>query len=90
MINQTHCPLCKNELVTVFSTKDYLVSGEKFDIAECSDCRLRSTSPFPEKDAIGGYYESDEYISHADESKGVFDSIYNMVRSYMLGRKIRK
>ena len=87
MINQTHCPLCNNELVTVFSTKDYLVSGESFDIAECSDCRLRSTSPFPEKDAIGGYYESDEYISHADESKGVFDSIYNMVRSYMLGRK---
>lgn len=87
MINQTHCPLCNNELVTVFSTKDYLVSGEKFDIAECSDCRLRSTSPFPEKDVIGGYYESDEYISHADESKGVFDSIYNMVRSYMLGRK---
>lgn len=88
MINQTHCPLCPQELKIVFTTKDYLVSGEKFDIVECSDCRLRLTSPFPEKEDIGSYYESDEYISHADESKGLFDSTYNMVRSYMLGRKI--
>lgn len=87
MIDQTQCPLCKNELETVFSTKDYLVSGEKFDIVECSDCRLRLTSPFPDTDKIGSYYKSDAYISHADESKGVFDSIYNFVRLYMLGRK---
>ena len=89
MINQTNCPLCKSELKTVFSTKDYLVSGEKFDIVECSDCHLRMTNPFPDKEKIGSYYESDEYISHADESKGIFDSIYNVVRSYMLGVKKR-
>ena len=87
MINQTHCPLCHQELKTVLTTKDYLVSGKKFDIVECSNCRLRLTSPFPEKEALGGYYESDEYISHADETKGLFDSMYNLVRSYMLGRK---
>ncbi len=87
MINHTNCPLCQSKLETVFSTKDYLVSDEEFDIVECSDCHLRMTSPFPDKDNIGGYYESDEYISHADETKGVFNSIYNMVRSYMLKRK---
>ena len=87
MINQIHCPLCKSELKTIFTTKDYLVSGEKFDIVECSNCRLRKTNPFPDKEKIGNYYESDAYISHAEESKGIFDSIYNMVRSYMLGRK---
>ena len=87
MINQIHCPLCKSELKTIFTTKDYLVSGEKFDIVECSNCRLRMTNPFPDKEKIGNYYESDAYISHAEESKGIFDSIYNMVRSYMLGRK---
>lgn len=88
MINQTHCPLCRQELKTVFTTKDFLVSGEKFDIVECSDCRLRLTSPFPDKDKLGSYYESDEYISHTGETKGLFDSTYNMVRSYTLGRKI--
>ena len=87
MINQIHCSLCKSELKTIFTTKDYLVSGEKFDIVECSNCRLRMTNPFPDKEKIGNYYESDAYISHAEESKGIFDSIYNMVRSYMLGRK---
>ncbi|HBN45299.1 MAG: methyltransferase [Candidatus Marinimicrobia bacterium] len=87
MIDQTHCPLCKNELTIVFTTKDFLVSGESFDIVECSDCGLRLTSPFPNKDNIGSYYESEEYISHAEETKGLFDFIYNMVRAYMLGRK---
>ena len=87
MKDQTHCPLCKSELKKVYTTKDYLVSGEIFDIVECSSCRLRLTSPFPDKDKIGSYYESDEYISHAEETKGLLDSIYNMVRSYMLGRK---
>ena len=87
MKDQTHCPLCKSELKKVYATKDYLVSGEIFDIVECSSCRLRLTSPFPDKDKIGSYYESDEYISHAEETKGLLDSIYNMVLSYMLGRK---
>ena len=87
MKDQTHCPLCKSELKKVYATKDYLVSGEIFDMVECSSCRLRLTSPFPDKDKIGSYYESDEYISHAEETKGLLDSIYNMVRSYMLGRK---
>ncbi len=87
MIEQTHCPLCKSKLKKVYTTKDFLVSGKSFDIVECSDCHLRLTSPFPDKDVIGSYYESDEYISHADESKSLFDSVYNLVRSTMLGRK---
>ncbi|SVD53760.1 uncharacterized protein METZ01_LOCUS406614, partial [marine metagenome] len=32
------CPLCKTQLQTVYTTKDYLVSGESFDIIECQDC----------------------------------------------------
>ncbi len=87
MINQSYCPNCNIELTKVFSTKDYLVSGESFDIVECSICQLRLTNPFPEKTDIGTYYESDEYISHSDESKGLFNFIYIMVRTYMLGRK---
>ena len=81
MKDQTHYPLCKSELKKVYTPKDYLVNGEIFDIVECSSCRLRLTSPFPDKDKIGSYYESDEYISYADEAKGLFDLIYNMVRS---------
>ena len=87
MNKQTHCPLCKDELKKIFSTKDYLISGEKFDIVECLTCKLRITSPFPSADIIGDYYNSKDYISHSDESKGLFDLIYKFVRSYMLDKK---
>lgn len=87
MIEQTNCPLCKSELKKVYVTKDYLVSSENFDIVECPLCQLRLTNPFPDIDVTGRYYESDEYISHAENSKSIFDAVYNIVRSYMLGRK---
>ena len=87
MNKQTHCPLCKNELIKIFSTKDYLISGEKFDIVECLTCTLRITSPFPSEDTIGDYYNSKDYISHSDESKGLFDLIYKFVRLHMLDKK---
>jgi len=87
MNKQTHCPICKNELVKIFSTKDYLISGETFDIVECSSCTLRITNPFPSVDTIGNYYNSEDYISHSDETKGLFEFIYKFVRSYMLDKK---
>ncbi len=63
------CPLCNAELIAVYTTKDYLVSGECFDIVECSECALRLTSPFPEEDRINEYYESDDYVSHSEQKK---------------------
>ena len=87
MNKHTHCPLCKNELVKIFSSKDYLISGETFDIVECLSCTLRITSPFPGVDTIGNYYNSEDYISHSDETKGLFEIIYKFVRSYMLGNE---
>ncbi|MEC8984278.1 MAG: class I SAM-dependent methyltransferase, partial [Candidatus Neomarinimicrobiota bacterium] len=75
------------ELNKIFSTKDYLISGEKFDIVECLTCTLRITSPFPSADTIGDYYNSKDYISHSDESKGLFDLIYKFVRLHMLDKK---
>ncbi|SVA02418.1 uncharacterized protein METZ01_LOCUS55272 [marine metagenome] len=64
-----------------------MISGEKFDIVECLTCTLRITSPFPSEDTIGDYYNSKDYISHSDESKGLFDLIYKFVRLHMLDKK---
>lgn len=89
MIEQTNCPICKRELKNLFTTKDYLVSKDNFDIMECPSCRLGITSPFPEKDIIGSYYESNEYISHSDQTRSLFDGVYKMVRSIMLSKKRR-
>ena len=67
--------------------RDYLISGETFDIVECLSCTLRITSPFPSVDTIDKYYNSKDYISHAEKTKGLFQVIYNFVRSYMLSKK---
>ena len=70
-----------------FATKDYLVTGESFDIVECEACSIRTTTPFPDKKIIGNYYSSDDYISHDDKVSGIFDSIYGLVRTYQLNKK---
>ena len=82
-----YCPICKSEMEYIFTTKDYLVSGEPFDIIECDSCLLRITYPFPNKQNIGRYYSSDDYISHNDNTSGIFDYIYGVVRSYQLNKK---
>ena len=82
-----NCSICNNELKFIFSTKDYLVSGETFDILECNSCFLRITNPFPDKQNIGNYYLSDDYISHNNEGTGFLDNIYSFVRSYQLKKK---
>ena len=81
------CPICTREMKFKFMTKDYLVTGESFDIVECETCSIRTTTPFPDKKIIGNYYSSDDYISHDDKVSGIFDSIYGLVRTYQLNKK---
>ena len=81
------CPICTTEMKFKFATKDYLVTGESFDIVECEACSIRTTTPFPDKKIIGNYYSSDDYISHDDKVSGIFDSIYGLVRTYQLNKK---
>ncbi|MCS5660495.1 MAG: hypothetical protein NZ842_08860, partial [Dehalococcoidia bacterium] len=62
----THCTLCgSGNLRPVFSTRDYVVSGENFDIIECNECEVRLTTPVPEPDEMDRYYESDKYHPHS-------------------------
>ena len=81
------CPICTTKMKFKFATKDYLVTGESFDIVECEACSIRTTTPFPDKKIIGNYYSSDDYISHDDKVSGIFDSIYGLVRTYQLNKK---
>jgi len=86
-MNMSLCPICNSKMKFNFTTKDYLVSGESFDIVECESCFLRVTKPFPDKENIANYYSSDEYISHSENRSGIFDYIYGFVRSYQLNKK---
>lgn len=83
-----NCPACgSSKYEKVLTASDYLVSSESFEIMECNDCSLRFTSPIPDRNEIGNYYESDKYISHAKRVTSIFDIVYKIVRKFTLRSK---
>lgn len=87
-IHYTHCPVCKSDrLQHVFPVKDYTVSGQQFEIVECGHCTLRFTQNVPDKQHIGAYYKSEDYISHTNTKKGLVNKIYQKVRNQTMKQK---
>jgi len=88
--NVLQCPVCDNKTFSPFLTcTDFFVSGEEFKIKQCNSCSFKITEDIEDEEKIGPYYQSENYISHSNTSKGVINSIYHSVRKYMLGRKRR-
>ena len=82
------CPVCTSrDIWPVFPVKDYTVSGEIFQVWHCDTCRNRFTQGVPGPDTIGSYYQSEEYVSHSNTSRGLINQLYQWVRRYTLGRK---
>lgn len=67
--------------------KDFTVSGKEFTLLECTNCSLRFTQDVPDAASIGEYYQSENYISHSDTSKGLINSLYKKIRSRTLSQK---
>ncbi len=85
-----NCPVCGHDTFEPrLSVKDYTVSNEIFDVVECTKCTLRFTQRVPDEAHIGKYYQSDDYISHTDSKKGLFNNVYQLVRGFALGSKRR-
>jgi len=88
--NVLQCPVCDGNSFSPFlMCTDFFVSGEQFQIKQCSSCGFKITENIEDEENIGPYYQSENYISHSNTSKGVVNSIYHAVRKYMLGRKRR-
>jgi len=84
-----NCPICGLQKFDPFiSGKDFFLTGESFSIVKCRDCGFRFTNPRPKAEDLGKYYESSDYISHSDSRKGLFASVYQVVRKYTLSRKL--
>jgi len=82
------CPVCNSEKIQLtLKVKDHSVSGEIFDIYECSQCSLRFTKDPPPENKIGVYYQSEDYISHSNTKKGIVNSLYHSVRNRTLAGK---
>lgn len=67
--------------------KDYSVSQEEFELVYDPNLELFQTRPLPQN--LEKYYESEEYISHTDSKKTLFDRLYQLVKSINLKSKIR-
>lgn len=86
--NITICPICNHKDFNPYSTtKDYTITGEEFRLIQCTHCTFIVTSPRPDKESIGKYYASENYISHSDKSKTLFDKIYFIARRITLNWK---
>lgn len=88
--NVQHCPVCnKNEFSSFLTCTDYFVTCEDFKIKQCTGCGFKITENIEDEENIGRYYESENYISHSNTTKGIVNAVYHQVRKYMLGRKRR-
>jgi SAM-dependent methyltransferase len=88
MVHHDVCPLCSSEKIALhFNCNDHFISKKDFAIYKCSACGFLFTQDYPEETEIAQYYESDNYISHSDTSKGFSNKLYRIARGIMLRRK---
>jgi 2-polyprenyl-3-methyl-5-hydroxy-6-metoxy-1,4-benzoquinol methylase len=85
----SNCPICSNnEFKPFLKVNDWSISKEDFYLVQCNGCGLVFTNPRPAEDEIGPYYESQDYVSHSDTKDGIINKLYQMVKSYTIGRKV--
>ncbi|MGY0391245.1 class I SAM-dependent methyltransferase [Bizionia sp. KMM 8389] len=79
----------EKSIKTHLRVKDYSVSKEEFELLPHKDYDLLVTSPQPSLENLASYYESEDYISHTDSKRNVFEILYHQVRSIALKRKLK-
>ncbi|MGO3182987.1 MAG: class I SAM-dependent methyltransferase [Aequorivita sp.] len=78
-----------DQLKTYLKTKDYLVSDEVFELVYDPDLDMLKTFPQPDVENLPTYYESQDYISHTDEKRGLMSSLYQTVKKWSLQKKTK-
>ena len=76
------------EKSTYLKLKDHSVSGEEFQLLHNSELDLLETSPQPKGEKLSSYYKSEDYISHTDSKRNLFENVYHFVRGIALKRKL--
>jgi len=76
----------KKHFLTV---KDYSVSQETFDLYYDETLDMLITHPQPSLENLGKYYESEDYISHTDGSRSLFEKAYQFVKQIALKNKLK-
>ena len=74
------------KLKPFLNCKDYTVSEEYYEVMKNPKYDMLVTSPVPVD--LENYYKSDNYISHTDSKKTLFDKVYQTVKTYTLKKKV--
>ncbi|NDP26275.1 MAG: class I SAM-dependent methyltransferase [Flavobacterium sp.] len=70
------------------AVKDYSVSKETFDLYHDETLDMLITYPQPNLENLGKYYESEDYISHTDNKRSLFEKLYHFIKSIALMNKL--
>lgn len=69
--------------------KDYSVSKEDFSLQYDESLDMLITNPQPRVEDLSRYYESEDYISHTDAKRSIFEKMYHYVKNISLKSKLR-
>ena len=72
---------------TTLEVKDHSVSGESFRLEYDAKLHMYVTTPKPSKEKLPSYYASEDYISHTDGKRSLFEKMYQVVKGITLSRK---
>ncbi|MBP9187202.1 MAG: class I SAM-dependent methyltransferase [Bacteroidia bacterium] len=92
MENLNTCLVCNhNQLTKELTCKDFVATGQHFDLYRCTNCSFLFTNPRPSVAEIGPYYQSDRYVSHAGNKKdfSFMYKVYDLVRDYSINQKLK-
>ena len=68
--------------------KDHSLSKEEFRLLRDGSIDLVFTYPQPSEDKLGSYYESEDYISHTDGKRSLFEKAYHFIKGIALKKKV--
>jgi 2-polyprenyl-3-methyl-5-hydroxy-6-metoxy-1,4-benzoquinol methylase len=69
--------------------KDYSVSKEVFELHHNPEYDLLMTFPKPSLEKLPSYYESEDYISHTDGKRSLFEKVYHFIKGIALKNKLK-
>jgi 2-polyprenyl-3-methyl-5-hydroxy-6-metoxy-1,4-benzoquinol methylase len=69
--------------------RDYSISKEIFELHHNPEYDLLITFPKPSLEKLPSYYESEDYISHTDGKRSLFERMYHLIKNIALKNKVK-
>lgn len=77
-----------SKLKIYLTVKDYTVSKQTFGLYKDTKLDMLITFPKPTEKELPSYYESEDYISHTDGKRSMFEKAYHYIKNIALKDKL--